>query len=157
MKTLFFIWKNLDHFKPRFCLTAFAALINGILDFYFLILITDFTKSQFSLTQFWQLAFTLIIIYGVSLILAYFVRNYGEPILKQFSNYLKVKYFQKIDELDSIKIQNTHSGYLYSIINSVASGLNPICFDLLWIYPSAIAKLTIYFLSGNRIKACRSH
>jgi ABC-type bacteriocin/lantibiotic exporter with double-glycine peptidase domain len=146
MKTLRFIWLNLDHFRTRLFLTGLAALATGILNFYFLILITEFTKSGFSVERFWILLTELIIIYAVNLILAYLVRNYGEPILKQFSNYLKIKYFQKLESLKPARIQTTHSGYIYSIINSVASGMTAICFDLLWNYPITIAQLTIYFI-----------
>ncbi len=150
MSTLTFIWRNLDQFRRRFALVFFSGTINGAITFLIPVSLAEFTKSEFNQERFGLLVGIIISLYGVGLGFQWIIRKYGESLAAQFGNYIRLKYFRRLEHLPVRDLSRHHSGYVLSLINRVADGLPNVIFDLFWTLSHSIANITLFFYFSAR-------
>lgn len=145
MHTLGFIYKNLDQFKTRFTLVFLVGVFDGSATFFVPVVLAEFTKSSFTVKDFQNLTYLVIVLYAVSLLLQWVMRKWGEALGPQFGNYIRLKYFKALEKLPIKDLTNHHSGYILSLINKVADGLTPVMFDIFWTFAKSISSMTLFF------------
>lgn len=145
MEVLKFIYKNLDRFKAKFVFVFLTGILDGLATFFIPVALAEFTKSEFTPSDFSNLIRFILAFYLSSLILQWVIRKWGEALGPQFGNYIRLKYFKALEKLPIKDLINHHSGYILSLINKVSDGLGPVIFDIFWTFAKSISNMTLFF------------
>lgn len=146
MKTLGFLYRNLDHFLGLFWICTFAAFLDGLVQFFIPILLAEFTKDELTLERFSQLVPYIIACFVFSLVFQWIIRRWGEALAEKFSNYLRLKYFRKLEHIPLNVLQGYHSGYLHSLVNRIALGGELLVTQCMWLLAHGVANLSLFFI-----------
>ncbi len=145
MNALVFIFKNLSIYRARFIVIFIMGILDGAALFAIPVLLAEFTKTNLDTHRFIQLAIAVLCAYVLSLILQWFIRNYGEAMAQQFANHIRLVYFRKLVELPPTELKKYHSGYTLSLINNVSEGMTPILFSIFWTVALSTSNLILFF------------
>ncbi|MCB0335461.1 MAG: ABC transporter ATP-binding protein [Bdellovibrionales bacterium] len=146
MKSFKFLYRNLDHFRNLFWICVFAAFLDGIVQFLIPILLTQFTKHELTQARFQQLAPYIVACFVFSLVFQWIIRRWGEALAYKFSDYLRLKYFEKLECLPLNVLQRHHSGYLHSLVDRIAQGGQSLLFQCIWLLAHGAATLSLFFI-----------
>ncbi|MCK4744788.1 ABC transporter ATP-binding protein [Candidatus Parcubacteria bacterium] len=150
MYALKFIYKNLDHFRKKFILIFFVGIIDGAAKFLVPVVLAEFTKSEFGLENLKKISFLIIFLYLFSLALQWLIRRFGEAMILQFIDYIRLKYFKKLEQMPAQDIIKQHSGYILSLINKVADMSGRGILGVFWCFAHSIATLSLFFFFTAR-------
>ncbi|MDO8507322.1 MAG: ABC transporter ATP-binding protein [bacterium] len=150
MKILKFIYQNLDQFKLRFKLVFLTVLIDSFFVFMIPVLLSEFTKKDFTPSRSGYLITFLISFYCISLVLQWVMRRYGESVGAKFSHHIRLKYFKALDKLPYKKLIRHHSGYTLSLMGKFSDGLTEIILNLFWTFGRIFMTLTLFFIFTAR-------
>lgn len=145
MDVLKFIYKNLDHFRTRFVIIFLIGILDGLATFFIPVALSEFTKSELSAPDFLNLIRLVVFFYLASLGLQWIIRKWGEALCHQFGNYIRLKYFKRLEKMPIKDLINHHSGYILSLINSISDGLAPVMFEIFWTFAKSISNLVLFF------------
>ncbi|MFH0988271.1 MAG: ABC transporter ATP-binding protein [Parcubacteria group bacterium] len=145
MSVLKFIYKNLDQFRTRFGFVFFVGILEGLASFFVPVALAEFTKSSFTATDFVNLIWLVVGLYVASLAFQWVLRKWGESMGLQFGNYMRLKYFKALGKLPIRELINYHSGYILSLINKVADGMESIFFYFFWTFARGLSTLILFF------------
>jgi len=145
MAVLRFIYKNLDRFQTRFVLVFLTGILDGLATFFIPVALAEFTKSAFTSSDFTNLLRYIIVFYAASLVFQWIIRRWGEALGPQFGNYIRLKYFKALENLPMKDLLSHHSGYILSLINKVADGLDPVIYEIFWTFAKGISNITLFF------------
>lgn len=118
MRTLRFLIDNLDHFRLGFWLSFAAAFLDGIALFLIPVLLSEFTKTDLDFHSFLELVPYLIGCFALSLGLQWVIRRWGEALSLEFGNYLRFKYFGKVESLRMDLLLEHRSGHVLSLVST---------------------------------------
>ena len=150
MNAIKFLIKNLDKYRFKFFVIFIIGIFDGVVGFLIPVVLSEFTKTSLAIVNFSKVVAIIIILYASSLILQWFVRRYGEALAMQFSIYLKVKFFKKLEALPVNQHINIHSGYVLSLINKVTDEFQALVFSAFWVFAHSISHLLLFFIFTAR-------
>lgn len=145
MNAFTFVWRNLDHFRKRFIIAFISGIASGTAGFFIPYLLADVTKVALAPTQ---LQGTILLLCGLwlgILTFSWVIRNFGEPVSVEFRLYLKIKYFRRLEALPYFRLNEFHSGYVLSLLNSLGNGAEKLLFNLFWSLAFACANLGLFY------------
>ncbi len=145
MELLAFIAKNLDHFRGRFLAIVFISALNGAATFLIPTALAEFTKQPVTAQGAAQLIGGIAGLYVASLGLSWIIRNYGEALAFQFGNYVRIKFFRRLQGLSNEQLRAHHSGYTLSLVNKIADNIDRIVMEILWTFVSGIITFIMFF------------
>lgn len=133
LEVLVFVYRNLDHFRKGIIAQFFVSIVDSIFLFLVPLLLSEFTKKDFSPDKFWRVFFLVSFCYAMTLPLQLITRGYGEKLAMQFANYLRIKLYKQAERLPLQKMHEYHSGYLLSLINRISDEMPGfLSQDLVW-------------------------
>ncbi|MCK5320665.1 ABC transporter ATP-binding protein [Candidatus Parcubacteria bacterium] len=150
MNAIKFLIKNLDKYRFKFFVIFIIGIFDGVVGFLVPVALSEFTKTSLAIVNFSKVVAIIILLYASSLILQWFVRRYGEALAMQFSIYLKVKFFKKLEALPVNQHINIHSGYVLSLINKVTDEFQALVFSAFWVFAHSISHLLLFFIFTAR-------
>ncbi len=145
MQVLKFVFRNLDHFRARFLGLICLGFIHGITYFLIPTALAEFTKHPITTQSATQLIAIVAGLYIFDLCNSWVIRNHGEALIFQFSNYIREKLFKRYEHLTTEQMHTHHSGYVLSLTNKVADKLDSILMGLMWNISAGFAVLLLFF------------
>lgn len=139
-----FLFRNLDHFRGRFFGILAASIVAGVSAFLIPVALSEFTQGTLAFDRVRLLIMTVVGLYIVHLVFQWVVRWFGEALASQFANYLRGKYFRRIQQLSLNKLNQQHSGALLSLTSRVADGMQQILNSLFWDLAPGLATLVLF-------------
>ncbi|MDP2630078.1 MAG: ABC transporter ATP-binding protein [Candidatus Uhrbacteria bacterium] len=128
-----FVYRNLDHFRRGLVAQFFISIVDSVFLFLVPLLLSEFTKKDFSPDKFWGVFLLVVFCYTMTLPLQLITRGYGEKLAMQFANYLRIKLYKRAEGLPLQKMHEYHSGYLLSLINRISDEMPGfISQDMVW-------------------------
>lgn len=145
MQALRLILRNLDDFRRSFIVIFLVGMASAATSFFIPVLLTEFTRSNLSQTEFVRVTAGIIILYYATMPLQWVLRKYGEALGSKYGIYLRIKYFKKLEAQPINQLIKYHSGYALSLISSVADGLGRLATEILWGLTYILTNLTLFF------------
>ena len=150
MTIIQFIFRHLDQFRLRFVVVFLAGLSDGAVVFLFPVLLSEFTRSDFTANKVLSLIYWLILVYVASLFFQWILRRHGESLAVQFGNHLRLKYFSALADLSMDKLSGSHSGYVLSLVNKISDGLGTTVHEVVWTIARGISGILLFFYFTSR-------
>jgi ABC-type multidrug transport system fused ATPase/permease subunit len=140
-----FFWNNLDRYKKLFIFMLVIAVLDGLAMFAVPTLLSEFLKNQLTLDRAKVLTGVLVLLYTLSLGLAWLTRRYGEALGSEFENYLRFKLYKRYLNLPYLTLKNYHSGYFLSLASKVATSFKIFINNAQWILVRGVT-IIVFFL-----------
>jgi ATP-binding cassette subfamily C protein CydCD len=150
---LFFLVKNLDHFRRRFYLLLIAGIIDGALLFSVPLLISLFLRADFDLARANSLLGLVTLAVSSSLALQFLIRKKGESLAPELANHLRLKIFSTLESLSIQQLAQRHSGHILSLASQVSDGIGALGSTVIWLAGHAGVTLSLFFLMTARESA----
>ncbi len=145
MQALRLLFSTLDHFRLRFALLFIVGIVDGVITFFIPALLAEFTKREFSVSELTKLLWLVVFLYLGSLGVQWVLRRYAESLGPQYVIHLRQRYFRAFASLPLERVLRNHSGYVLSLIGSVAGGLGRLIPEILWGVSGLLVTLILFF------------
>ncbi len=146
-----FVYRNLDRFRKGLVWQFFISLVDGVFLFLVPLLLSEFTKKDFSSDKFWGVFLLVVFCYAMTLPLQLITRGYGEKLAMQFANYLRIKLYKRAEGLPLQKMHDYHSGYLLSLINRISDEMPGfLSQDIIWGFSRTTINVSLLFVVTAR-------
>ncbi len=145
MRAIQLLFSNLDHFRSRFYLVFFIGFIDGVVTFFIPVALSYFVSSAIAPGLALRLTLLIALLSFASHGMQFILRSVGESLGPQLSQYLRIKYFQRLSVLPLKDLSKHHSGYLLTLVSVVADGMGGLTIELFWGLSRAFANIGLFF------------
>jgi ABC-type bacteriocin/lantibiotic exporter with double-glycine peptidase domain len=145
LRALRFIFGNLDHFRARFLALMLVAGVDGAVNFSIPLILAEFTKGPLTPEAWNKLVPLLVLCTGISLLMQWIIRRFSEALGTHFSNYLRLRFFVRVEGQEVLTLQKHHSGYLLSLVSRVCDKSGGLAVGLLWLVAHMVVAMTLFF------------
>lgn len=150
MRSLRFLFANLDQFRTLFVLLLFAGVLDGCAGFLIPIALSQFLRGEVSLDGVKRILPVIGMCLIVSLCAQWSLRKWGESLALWITNRLRLKLFVRAEKLQPEVLVEYHSGFLLSLIGQVAGSIGGLSSILVWLMGHLTATMVLFFFFTAR-------
>lgn len=143
---MFFLIKNLDHFRPRFFILLGVGMLDGIAVFSIPLIIAEFLSTTLDSERVSELVAWVVFAIVASIALQFWLRKSGEALAGEVANHLRLKLFSSLTSLDLQSLVSRHSGYLLSLTSQVAEGIGGLASTIVWLLGHAGVGIALFLI-----------
>jgi ABC-type bacteriocin/lantibiotic exporter with double-glycine peptidase domain len=125
-------------------------VVDGGASFAVPILLAEFTKQPISPQLARQVIPLITAALALSLTCHWLLRRFGEALIGKLSNELRIKLFVQAEALNLETLAQHHSGYLASLINTVAGSIGSLTGTMVWLIGQLCVVLALFLFFTAR-------